>query len=155
MTAQERIVQAATRSFVCRGVLASRLEDICREAGVSVGAVYHHFPDKEALHAEAWLRALADYQAGFLEALARSDDAESGVKGAVRFHLRWVAGNHDAAALLQSGRPGGDRAAERLSEQNRHFFEEALRWVAHPRRLRDASCAQSRAHPRALARAGR
>jgi AcrR family transcriptional regulator len=114
-TTQERIIEAATRSFVRDGVLVSRLEDIRREANVSVGAVYHHFPDKEALHAEAWIRALADYQTGFLETLANTAEAESGVKGAVDYHLRWVTANRDSAALLQSSRPSGPRAAEPLA----------------------------------------
>jgi AcrR family transcriptional regulator len=127
-TTQERIIEAATRSFVRDGVLVSRLEDIRREANVSVGAVYHHFPDKEALHAEAWIRALADYQTGFLETLANTAGAESGVKGAVDYHLRWVTANRDSAALLQSSRPSGPRAAEPLAEQNRDFFKQVLRW---------------------------
>jgi AcrR family transcriptional regulator len=124
----ERIIDAATRGFVRNGVMATRLEDIRRDAGVSVGAIYHHFPDKEALHAEAFLRALADYQAGFVEALQESEDAESGVKGAVRYHLRWVARNRDAATLLLRERPSGPGAGERLSEQNRVFFRAVLRW---------------------------
>ena len=127
LTVEERIVKAATRNFVRDGVLSARLEDIRRDAGVSVGAVYHHFPDKQALHAEAFLRALADYQAGFVEALQESEDAEAGVKGAVRYHLRWIAGNRDAAALLLGERPSGPRA-ERLTEQNRAFFTAVLRW---------------------------
>ena len=128
MSLQERILEAATRSFVRDGVFASRLENIRREAGVSVGAVYHHFPDKQALHAEAFLRALTDYQAGFVDTLQESDDAESGVKGVVHYHLRWVAENRDSAALLLGERPSGPGASERLVEQNRAFFEAVLRW---------------------------
>ena len=110
------------------GVLTARLEDIRREAGVSVGAVYHHFADKQALHGEAFLRALADYQAGFVETLQDSDDAESGVKGVVRYHLRWVAENRDSAALLLGERPSGSGVGPRLAEQNRGFFKAVLRW---------------------------
>ena len=128
MKVEERILEAATQSFVRDGVLAARLADIRREAGVSVGAVYHHFPDKQALHAEAFLRALADYQAGFVEALHESETAESGVKGAVRYHLGWVAENRDLAALLQGARPNGRVSEERLSEQNRGFFKAVRRW---------------------------
>lgn len=128
MGAHDRILRAAMRSFVSDGVLATRVEDIRREAGVSVGALYHHFPDKQALHAEAFVRALADYQAGFIEALQESEDAESGVKGAVRHHLGWVAANRDAAALLLGERPSGPGAGQRLAEQNRAFFKAMLNW---------------------------
>ncbi len=127
MNVQDRILDAATRSFVRNGVLASRLEEIRLTAGVSIGAIYHHFPDKQALHAEAFLRALATYQAGFVKALEESEDAAAGVKGAVRYHLRWITGNRDAAALLLGERPTGPRA-EQLAEQNRDFFRAVLSW---------------------------
>lgn len=128
MTVEDRIVDAATQSFGRNGVLASRLEDIRREAEVSVGAVYHHFPDKETLYTESWLRALADYQEGFLEAVTGSEDAERGVKDAVRYHLSWVAANREAAALLHNGPPSGAEVGGRLSAQNRAFFKEVLGW---------------------------
>jgi AcrR family transcriptional regulator len=128
VTVPERILEAATRRFVREGVMASRLEDIRGDAGVSVGAVYHHFADKRELHAEAFLRALTDYQEGFAEALAESEDAEGGVKEAVRYNLRWVAANREAAALLLGERPTGPGAGKRLAEQNRAFFKTVLRW---------------------------
>jgi AcrR family transcriptional regulator len=128
MALRERILQAATRRFVRDGVLAARIDDIRQDAGVSVGALYHHFPDKQALHAEVFVRALTDYQAGFVEALQESEDAESGVKGAVRHHLAWVAANRDGAALLLGEPPSGPHAGERLAEENRAFFTAVLRW---------------------------
>jgi AcrR family transcriptional regulator len=128
MALHDRILRAATRRFVRDGVLATRVEDIRHDAGVSVGALYHHFPDKQALHAEAFVRALADFQAGFVEVLQESRDAESGVKGAVRHHLAWVAANRDAAALLLGEPPNGPGARERLAEQNRAFFTAVLNW---------------------------
>jgi AcrR family transcriptional regulator len=128
MSARERIIEAAGVNFTRRGLLRARLEDICRDAQVSVGALYHHFPDKEALHAEAWLAALSDYQRGFGETLQPSVDAERGVKDAVRYHLRWTVNNRDAALLLHDARPSGPGAIERLREQNREFFSHVLRW---------------------------
>lgn len=125
---REQILKAATRRFVRDGVLATRLEDVRRDARVSVGAIYHHFSDKRALHAEAFARALADYQAGFVEALQDSDDAESGIKAVVHHHLRWVAAHRDRAALLLGERPSGPDARKRLEEQNRAFFTAVLRW---------------------------
>jgi AcrR family transcriptional regulator len=128
MTLQARILDAATRAFVRDGVLGTRIEDIRRDAGVSVGAIYHHFPDMRALYDEAFLRALADYQAGFVESLNESRDAESGVKGAVSYHLRWVSAHRDAASLLLRERPRGPGVGDRLAEQNRAFFKSVMRW---------------------------
>jgi AcrR family transcriptional regulator len=125
---RDRIVIAATRTFAREGALGSRLEDIRRDAGVSVGAIYHHFADKEALHAEAWMRALGSYQAGFVEVLRASSDAEQGVREVVEHQLCWVVAHREAAMLLYSGRPGGEAADERLAAQNRAFFSEIMRW---------------------------
>jgi AcrR family transcriptional regulator len=101
VSVRERIVDAASAGFVRDGVLATRLDDIRREAGVSVGAVYHHFPDKETLHADVWLLALAGYQQGFLAVLADGHGAEQGVREVVRHHVRFTVRNPDRAALLR------------------------------------------------------
>ncbi len=125
---RDRIVLAATQTFAREGALGSRLEDIRRDADVSVGAIYHHFADKETLHAEAWSQALASYQAGLLEVLHASSGAEQGVREAVEHQLRWVVAHRAAAILLYSGRPSGKPADERIGAQNRAFFTEVLRW---------------------------
>ena len=58
-TAQEerraRILDAAERCFVRAGFHRTTMQDICREAGVSPGALYIWFASKEALIA-GWLK---------------------------------------------------------------------------------------------------
>lgn len=49
-----RIVDAAYRLFIERGYSGSSMRDIGRLAGVTVGAIYNHFPTKEAV----WLEVL-------------------------------------------------------------------------------------------------
>jgi AcrR family transcriptional regulator len=46
---QAAIVNAATRIFGARGFAATTMDDIAAAARVAKGAVYHHFPTKEAL----------------------------------------------------------------------------------------------------------
>jgi AcrR family transcriptional regulator len=46
---RERIVAAAVRVFSDNGFHSSTIADICRESGLSVGAIYTYFPSKEAL----------------------------------------------------------------------------------------------------------
>jgi AcrR family transcriptional regulator len=43
------VLDAALRLFARHGYGATSVRQIAEEAGVSVGAVYHHFPDKEAM----------------------------------------------------------------------------------------------------------
>lgn len=48
-----RLVESAVRLFLRQGYAASSVEDICREAGVTKGSFFHHFPNKETLAAAA------------------------------------------------------------------------------------------------------
>ncbi len=55
------ILGAALRRFSIAGYNAASVDDICKEAGVSKGAFYHHFPSKQALFLallEGWLKAI-------------------------------------------------------------------------------------------------
>ena len=89
---------------------------------MSVGAIYHHFADKDALAQAVWLDALERYQQGFVEALRAQPDAGGGITGVVRFHLAWVARNRDLARILLGARPPGARAL------NEPFFGEVRAW---------------------------
>src|SRR4051794_20894820 len=122
VAARDRILAAARTRFASDGVYAATLDDVRRDAGVSVGAVYHHFPDKERLAEAVWLDALERYQAGFLGVLRQSVGARAGVEGAVAHHLRWVAANRDDAVLLFGARPAAAR------QPNRAFFRAVRAW---------------------------
>jgi AcrR family transcriptional regulator len=123
--ARERLLGAALVKFDADGALGATLEDIRREAGVSVGALYHHFPDKIGLAAALYGQLTRDFQDGFLSELRSRSGAEDGVKAGVRFYLRWVSANRAAAAFLLGERPAED--AE-LREYNRSFFAEVTAW---------------------------
>lgn len=125
---RERIVDAALERFGADGVLATSLADIRRAAGVSVGAVYHHFSDKQALADAAWLHALGAYQDGLLATLRGHPGPEAGVRAVVGFHLQWVQRHREAAALLFAGRLSGEAALTELTQRNRVFFGEVLVW---------------------------
>jgi len=56
-----RILAAAADSFARQGYDVSSVDDICRLAGVSKGAFYHHFPSKSSVFIAllgAWLDGL-------------------------------------------------------------------------------------------------
>jgi AcrR family transcriptional regulator len=72
---RRRILDAARELYVEHGWAATPLDDVARAAGVTKGAVYHHFSDKVAL-----LRALYEDQEqhsieGFVATAAEHDDA--------------------------------------------------------------------------------
>jgi len=125
VSARERLLAAALAQFDADGTLAATLEDIRRQAGVSVGALYHHFADKTALAAALYVELTGEFQDGFLAELRTHPGAEEGIKAGVRFYLRRVSANRAAAAFLLGERPAEDAA---LRERNRRFFAEVTAW---------------------------
>jgi AcrR family transcriptional regulator len=127
-SARERLLSAALTRFAADGALSATLEEIRRDAGVSVGALYHHFADKQALATALYVESLADYQQAFLATLRRHPGAEEGVRAIVEFHLRWCAAHRDLTRFLFSERAVADE--ETLREAGRAFFAEVRAWWA-------------------------
>src|SRR6202022_4839456 len=114
----------ARRRVAVDGAPGPTLDEGRREAEVSVGALYHHFPDKPALAAAVYAQLISEYQAGFVAMLREHDTAEGGIRAGVAYHLRWVTGPRAEARLLLGDRL--DRAA--LRDSNRAFFAAVPDW---------------------------
>lgn len=122
--ARDRLLQVARRRFAVDGALAPTLDEVRREAEVSVGALYHHFPDKASLAAAVYAQLMAEYQAGFVDMLREQVTAEGGIRGGVAYHLRWVTEHRGEARLMLGDRL--DSAA--LHDANRDFFAAVRDW---------------------------
>lgn len=71
---RRQLVAAATELFATRGYEATSVEAVLEEAGVSRGALYHHFEDKRALF-EAVLESVEEgLSARVLDAVGRSGE---------------------------------------------------------------------------------
>ncbi|RMH03276.1 MAG: TetR/AcrR family transcriptional regulator [Planctomycetota bacterium] len=66
-----RILDAAERLFADRGIAATSLREITREAGVNLAAVNYHFGSKDGLIRELVRRRFSAVNEARLEALAR------------------------------------------------------------------------------------
>ena len=64
---REHILDAAEQCFAKSGFHATTMQDICREAAVSPGALYVYFASKEALIAGLCERNRAEFQARFAD----------------------------------------------------------------------------------------
>lgn len=124
LDARDRLLQVARRRFALDGALVPTLDEVRREAEVSVGALYHHFPDKPALAAAVYAQLITEYQTGFVAMLRDHDTAEGGIRGGVVYHLRWVIEHRGEARLLLGDRL--DSAA--LRDSNRDFFAAVRDW---------------------------
>ncbi|RAV07483.1 TetR/AcrR family transcriptional regulator [Mycolicibacterium sp. GF69] len=122
--ARTRLLEVARRRFAFDGALSATLDEVRREAEVSVGALYHHFPDKLSLATAVFAQLLGEYQAGFIAMLREQGTAEGGIRGGVAYHLRWVSAHRGEATLLLG--PRLDSAE--LREHNDVFFAAVRDW---------------------------
>lgn len=124
LSARDRLLSAALDRFGAGDPVLVSLEEIRREAQVSVGALYHHFADKGALVEELYVTLTAAFQHEFVAHLRAQTTAEDGVKAGVAFYLRWVSRNRPGARVLLTHRPG----SAALRNLNRDFLGEVKTW---------------------------
>jgi AcrR family transcriptional regulator len=82
----ERIVSAAARAIRRSGYDGTGVADIMKEAGLTHGAFYAHFPSREAMLAEAAARACAETAAA-TAGVVSSVPAEQGLNAMLRTYL--------------------------------------------------------------------
>jgi len=131
-TRRDAILNAALDCFLLHGVAGTTVDDLRSASGASTGCIYHHFGSKEQLAAALYVQILASYHDAFLASLKTSRSARTGVEGAVRHHLHWVAARPSHAKYLFHC-----REPEVVSESNRaarllnaNFYAEAGGWLA-------------------------
>jgi AcrR family transcriptional regulator len=97
---RERILQAALSTFAEKGYHRALVDDIVRASGTSKGAVYHHFPNKEAL----FLALVDDFAVRLAVAVAAAIEGAHGglgkVEAALRAGLETFARHRDLARIL-------------------------------------------------------
>ena len=69
------LVAAGRRLVGSRGFAATSVEDIAREARVTTGALYHHFPTKAAVFESVFEQVHADLMEASLQAAGQAADA--------------------------------------------------------------------------------
>ena len=98
---RRRLLQAAFREFHQNGYEASRLDSILEAAGVTKGALYHHFSSKSGLGYAVVDEVLKDW---ILDRWLRPVEAADDPIEALRELLRW-ASQHSTSEYLAQGCP--------------------------------------------------
>ncbi|NEW57541.1 TetR/AcrR family transcriptional regulator [Nocardia cyriacigeorgica] len=94
------LLDAAALLAATAGPTGVTMTAVAREAGAPSGSVYHRFPNRSALLAALWLRALERFHEGFIAAITGDDAAIAAESGAGHI-VAWCRDNpHDAAVLL-------------------------------------------------------
>ena len=81
------LVEVARRNFTERGYAATSIDDVIREAGVARGALYHHFPGKEALFRAVYETVEAEVVTKVLAAAAAQADPLASVRAGLAAFL--------------------------------------------------------------------
>jgi TetR/AcrR family transcriptional regulator, transcriptional repressor for nem operon len=118
----ERIVSVAARAIRRSGYDGTGVADIMKEAGLTHGAFYAHFPSREAMLAEAASRACAEAAGAVADVVASvpAEQALAAVLGSYlsREHLEHIEAGCPLAAL---GSETARQAPEVRRATNRHI----------------------------------
>ncbi len=74
---RDEVLRTALRLFSQRGYFNTSIHDIRREAGVSIGAIYHHFGTKEKLARALYDELVARMERSITDAMTAHEDCRS------------------------------------------------------------------------------
>ncbi len=127
------ILDAALACFVESGYEQTTIARIRERSGVSNGALFHHFPTKEAIADALYVEAMASFQEGLWELLGRRPRSlRAAVRGTISHQLRWIERHQDRARFLYTrGHLDWDSpAGAELVELNRSLASAYRDWMA-------------------------
>jgi len=97
---RDRILQSALQVFAGKGYHGGAVDDIVRLSRTSKGAVYHHFPNKQALFLALVDELSARLATAVTAAIDRSHGALGKVEAALRAGLETFAQHRELARIL-------------------------------------------------------
>ena len=125
----QAVLDAAKTLFVTNGFDATSVDEIARKAQASKGAVYHHFPDKQAIFTELFRSSQQAIIATVAEAMP-TDNSEpwNKIRTATRLFLHSYVADHEALALLRQvvSVLGWNRVRELNEQQTLPFLRTTL-----------------------------
>jgi AcrR family transcriptional regulator len=117
---RQDILHAALRAFRENGYHATTLDDIAEHIGVRKTALYHYFPDKEAILYECHRESLKEIRRLMKEAM-KLETATERLGYIIREHVRVITGNLDGSPLaLEVPALSTERQAEIIATRDRY-----------------------------------
>lgn len=111
---REFILQQAIPLFAEAGYSGVSMRDISRAVGISAAAIYHHFPDKQALYLAVVNHAFVDKAEGIRQALAGGGTAVARLERFVERFTELMAKDPDFRKLLHRELLDGDETRLKL-----------------------------------------
>lgn len=129
---KRQIIDAALRCFSEHGVSATTIDMIREASATSVGSLYHHFGNKEAIAAAVFIEGMRDFASQVASRLDSADGAEEGIKALVAANVQWICANPDWARFCFHHRAQvrDEDATKRLSGDQQLFQQRLRDWFA-------------------------
>lgn len=126
------ILLQALRCFNAHGVEATTIDMIKAQCDTSVGAIYHHFQNKDGLVAALFLAALEDQQQLMQDYLEQATDLREGIAALVYSYVDWVEAQPDWARFQYQAYSSVSKGAyaEELSRRNSERGRQVAQWLA-------------------------
>lgn len=90
----DQLLDGALSLLAAGGPGAATIAAISEATGAPVGSIYHRFASRELLMARLWMRTVAAFQRGFIQALVDEDPERAAVR-TIEHLVEW-AGEHSA-----------------------------------------------------------
>ena len=129
-----RIVATAEKLFARHGFDAVSTKQLAAEAGVAIGALYHHFPSKEAVYAAVTKRAFASRSALPKKLLESTEPPERRLVQLVSWFISNVIMDKSFGLLLQremlDPRPSTPHMLDKdLFQEQLQLFKDLIRQI--------------------------
>lgn len=123
---RDRILGVAADWFGTRGYAATSIRDIAREVGVTVGAIYVHFPSKDRLLVAVYEEGVRRIGAA-VDAVPEAPDPWERLEAAAQAHLEALLDNAGFARVIVRVIPSDVPEAARDLRRLRHGYEARFR----------------------------
>lgn len=130
---RRRILDVALASFLADGYEQTTIAAIRKRSGTSNGALFHHFPSKEAIAAALHVEALASFQQGLWHLVSRKPESlRAAVRAVLDHQLTWTERHADLARFIYArGHLDWDTTAgAELAARNRDLAAAFRQWMA-------------------------
>ncbi|MGV9582904.1 TetR/AcrR family transcriptional regulator [Nocardia farcinica] len=133
MSIRDRVLTAALACFAEDGYERTTIARIRERSGVSNGALFHHFPSKEAIAGALYVDAMGSVHEEYRRVLARRPATlADGVGGVLERHLSWVEADPVRARFVyaQGRLDWASEPGERLRAMNAEIGAAWREWLA-------------------------
>jgi AcrR family transcriptional regulator len=99
---RQRILAAAISIFTRKGFYGTSIARLAHTAGLTKGALYHHFKDKEALFFAAIEKIRGDWQKAVVRDVMKAVDAPTRLQVLFENHTRLIKENESLCLIMSS-----------------------------------------------------